>query len=142
MTGFTDYEIVTMLPSLEGAACKDFEDPDLFFSPNYEDSETFNTLRSICGSCPVQKECLAYALEHRMKDGFWGGLTAKQRKSLLRGKAKSKGTPGRKSGRVDLIRTMRADGKSYAQIATALGITEESAIQSMVRYRKKLRSQS
>lgn len=33
--------------------------------------------------CPVREACLAYALEHRIEDGIWGGLSPLEREPLL-----------------------------------------------------------
>lgn len=38
----------------------------------------------ICRSCPVQVECLEWALAEGEKFGVYGGLTAKQREELLK----------------------------------------------------------
>ncbi len=62
------------------AACRDI-DGDTFF-PATKD-ETDHAL-SICATCPVQLECLEYALEARERYGVWGGMTEKQRRRLLR----------------------------------------------------------
>lgn len=37
--------------------------------------------RKICARCPVQRECLDYAIVHEAA-GFWGGTTAKERKTM------------------------------------------------------------
>lgn len=38
----------------------------------------------VCTGCPVKTECLEYALVNRMDYGVWGGLTARQRRKLLK----------------------------------------------------------
>ena len=38
-------------------------------------------LRTICGGCPIQKKCLAYALEHEIY-GVWGGMTTQERNAF------------------------------------------------------------
>ena len=38
----------------------------------------------ICRYCPVRRECLADALDHRVAFGVWGGLTERERRALLR----------------------------------------------------------
>lgn len=40
--------------------------------------------KAVCAGCPVREECLAYALERRMVDGLWGGMTPGMRKKLRR----------------------------------------------------------
>lgn len=34
--------------------------------------------------CPVRTECLAEALDNRIEFGVWGGMTERERRSLLR----------------------------------------------------------
>jgi hypothetical protein len=40
--------------------------------------------KEICKGCPVKDECLAFALRHRIIDGTWGGMSAKERERLVR----------------------------------------------------------
>jgi WhiB family redox-sensing transcriptional regulator len=35
-------------------------------------------------ACPVRTECLADALDNRIEFGVWGGMTERERRSLLR----------------------------------------------------------
>lgn len=62
------------------AACEGL-DPDLFFA---ERGESIALAREICNGCPVQAECLDYALRHRITYGVWGGLSERQRRRLRR----------------------------------------------------------
>lgn len=39
-----------------------------------------------CRQCPVQMECLEYALEHRIDHGVWGGASERERRRILRGR--------------------------------------------------------
>ncbi|MFE9934376.1 WhiB family transcriptional regulator [Streptomyces sp. NPDC005533] len=39
--------------------------------------------KSVCTRCPVQTECLAYALDNRVEHGVWGAMTALERRALL-----------------------------------------------------------
>ncbi len=39
---------------------------------------------SICRQCPVKWECAADALDNGFEYGVWGGLTERQRRSLLK----------------------------------------------------------
>lgn len=43
---------------------------EYFFSP---DPLEKNEAKNMCFSCPVRKECLQWALEHRQIHGIWGG---------------------------------------------------------------------
>jgi WhiB family transcriptional regulator, redox-sensing transcriptional regulator len=40
--------------------------------------------REVCAACPVRVDCLIDALEHRILFGVWGGMTERERRSLLR----------------------------------------------------------
>lgn len=56
--------------------------PDAFF-PDSETAEGSTAkARSICGSCLVPDECLAYALAHDERYGIWGGLTSSERRRI------------------------------------------------------------
>ena len=56
-------------------------DPDLFF-PSV--SAEIPAAKAICADCPVQSECLEYALENRIAHGIWGGSTERQRRLMIR----------------------------------------------------------
>ncbi|MGW3496353.1 WhiB family transcriptional regulator [Streptomyces sp. NPDC001020] len=43
-----------------------------------------NEAKAVCVHCPVQVECLAYALDHRVQHGVWGAMTERERRALLR----------------------------------------------------------
>ena len=70
----------------ETAACQD-ADPDLFFPigaagpalPLIEEA------KRICRACPAQASCLAWALEHGVGSGVWGGTTEDERRALRAG---------------------------------------------------------
>lgn len=58
------------------------EDPDIFFmdekdDPNYSATKTRIAL-TICGQCPIQKQCLEFAIKEDMQ-GVWGGTTTRER---------------------------------------------------------------
>jgi hypothetical protein len=43
--------------------------------------EIADTLQRICMNCPINRECLEYALEVKVY-GYWGGTTEKQRERM------------------------------------------------------------
>jgi WhiB family redox-sensing transcriptional regulator len=45
-------------------------EPDLWFAESPEDVEF---AKALCGGCPIQKACLARALEREEPWGVWGG---------------------------------------------------------------------
>jgi len=40
--------------------------------------------RRVCAQCPVQTECLEYALAYRIDHGVWGGCSERERRRILR----------------------------------------------------------
>ncbi len=63
------------------AACGD--DPERQFA---EDYRAMAEAKRVCSACPVQPECLAYALEHAEPFGVWGGMSSEERAAALAGK--------------------------------------------------------
>ena len=47
-------------------------------------SREVTNAKKLCQSCPVQKECLTYAVANPDLQGIWGGLTPKERLQLRR----------------------------------------------------------
>ena len=61
------------------ARCRD-EDPDTLFVQGAQQRD----VREVCRSCPVRTECLAHALDNRIRWGVWGGMTERERRALLK----------------------------------------------------------
>ena len=61
------------------AACRS-QDPDALFVQG----SAQNRIKQVCQGCPVRTECLADALDNRVQYGVWGGMTERERRSLLR----------------------------------------------------------
>lgn len=55
-------------------------DPEIFFAYPSE-TEQVEQAKAICASCPVQAQCLAYALDTAQEYGTWGGMTEWERKA-------------------------------------------------------------
>jgi WhiB family redox-sensing transcriptional regulator len=62
------------------ARCRDM-DPAVFF-PN--DWIGVQAAQRVCDGCTVTRQCLSYALAHRITDGVWGGTSERQRVRILR----------------------------------------------------------
>jgi WhiB family transcriptional regulator, redox-sensing transcriptional regulator len=69
----------------EQAACRHSTTP--FFAPDTDQHQnsTYDYSRAvaICRSCPVQFDCLNFALDNRETDGVWGGTTPNERRRML-----------------------------------------------------------
>jgi len=61
-------------------ACRD-EDPELFFPITAVGPALaqVSSAKAIGGRCPVQANCLSYALVTGQDDGIWGGTTREER---------------------------------------------------------------
>jgi WhiB family redox-sensing transcriptional regulator len=66
----------------EAAACRG-EDTLLFFGPDGERQPERDIrerkAKAVCATCPVQADCLAYAISRPEKYGTWGGLNDEER---------------------------------------------------------------
>lgn len=61
-------------------------DPEIFFP---EDKEDVRLAKTICRTCPVTAQCLAFAMENSETFGVWGGTTARERQ-ILRNRGKGR----------------------------------------------------
>ncbi|MCG7592441.1 WhiB family transcriptional regulator [Mycobacterium sp. PSTR-4-N] len=57
-------------------------DPTKFFA---ERGGSAMAAKRICGTCPVQQQCLDHALLHNEKFGIWGGTSPKERRRMQLG---------------------------------------------------------
>jgi transcription factor whiB len=56
-------------------------DPDIFFP---EKGGSTAPATSVCASCPVQAECLEYAIANDIRHGIWGGMSDNDRRKISR----------------------------------------------------------
>lgn len=71
----------------ESAGCTKAS-PDLFFPegeegiprPRAEYEQAKAEAKGICAACPVQAQCLEFAVLTHQKFGIWGGMTGKERR--------------------------------------------------------------
>ncbi len=61
------------------AACTDVDPESLFVRGSAQQQ-----VRKVCYSCSVRIECLADALSSNAIFGVWGGLTERERRSIMR----------------------------------------------------------
>lgn len=68
------------------AECRNY--PTSMFFPSDKGDGTDNShvakAKSICAVCPVQRQCLDYALANRIAYGVWGGKSERQRRVILK----------------------------------------------------------
>jgi WhiB family redox-sensing transcriptional regulator len=69
----------------DDAACRD-ADPDLFFPIGTSGPvlRQIDEAKRICRACPVQTACLAWAIDHAVTSGVWGGTTSDERRAIRR----------------------------------------------------------
>ncbi|WP_416976999.1 WhiB family transcriptional regulator [Streptomyces sp. T028] len=56
------------------------EDADELFFHAPRSHAAIAEAKSICGRCPVKKDCFNYALDNEIRHGMWGGLTEAERR--------------------------------------------------------------
>ena len=69
----------------EQASCR-FCTPDLFFPAGTTGAavEEIQAAKAICEQCPVQSQCLRFALRTGQAYGIWGGTTEEERVTMRR----------------------------------------------------------
>lgn len=70
-------------PNFSEAVCATLDDKDFFFPKvGKQEAERLPQLRTLCASCIHERECLTFALDKQIADGFWGGKSATERRLL------------------------------------------------------------
>jgi WhiB family redox-sensing transcriptional regulator len=71
------------------ATCRD-TDPELFFPVGTTGQALLQIAKakSVCCECPVNIECLDFALETNQDTGIWGGFSEEERRQIRRDAAK------------------------------------------------------
>lgn len=74
----------------DSAACLDVG-PELFFPIGnaYPALLQIEEAKVVCGRCSVVETCLQWATEARQDSGVWGGMSADERRTLKRRKARA-----------------------------------------------------
>ena len=74
----------------DSAACLDVG-PELFFpiGTAYPALQQIAEAKLVCGRCSVIETCLQWATDARQDNGVWGGLSADERRTLKRRKARA-----------------------------------------------------
>ena len=58
-------------------------DTSLFYVEADKEPEIIASLKLVCKSCPVLKQCRSYAIKHE-DFGFWAGMTQSERRRIKR----------------------------------------------------------
>lgn len=98
------------------ARCKD-TDMNLFFSESKGAGNMYFEARCICFQCPVQKNCLDFAVDNSIDNGIWGGMPYRERLKYHRGARSHKLTIR------ELINSMKSAG-SIKALSERLNVTE------------------
>ncbi|MFF6996420.1 WhiB family transcriptional regulator [Streptomyces sp. NPDC008313] len=69
----------------DSAACRT-EDPELFFPVGSTGPSLLQIqeAKAVCRGCPVQEECLRWALATGQTTGVWGGTSENERRAIKR----------------------------------------------------------
>jgi WhiB family redox-sensing transcriptional regulator len=67
------------------ASCRD-TNPDLFFpiGTTGQALVQIDNAKRVCQACPVQRDCLDFALATNQDSGVWGGTSEEERRKLRR----------------------------------------------------------
>ena len=86
---FNDFELLLFAAQIRKRRPKFFDDAlcsetgvDKFF-PKRGQSSVARDARDVCIECPVQEQCLTFAMDTNMEHGIWGGSTATERKQWI-----------------------------------------------------------
>jgi len=65
---------------MESGSCAS-SDGDAWFADKGQGDLT-RLAKRICAECPVKQLCLAYAVEERITEGIWGGVSPRPRRRM------------------------------------------------------------
>lgn len=103
-------------PNFPEAVCATLEDKDFFFPKiGKQEAERLPQLRALCASCIHERECLTFALDKQIADGFWGGKSATERRFALMDHKQVA-----VKGLALKIKILRESGQSVWEIAASL----------------------
>jgi WhiB family transcriptional regulator, redox-sensing transcriptional regulator len=67
---------------MRGAACVEAVDVEFFPARG----ASTRPAKAVCARCPVRERCLRFALDERIAEGVWGGLSPQERRQLATGR--------------------------------------------------------
>lgn len=125
------------------AKCKSHT--ELFFIEGAGCASRYLAARILCFQCPVQKQCLDYAVLNSIHEGVWGGLPYRGRLAYRRGERSHKLTiedvmKGHTHINLDTIQTVSSVLKqSPEQIQILLGVDKVSVRRRVEKNRRRFR---
>ena len=72
---------------MDAGACK--KRTALFFPGEHALGDVLKAKRICNEECPVNAQCLDYALRYEEKDGVWGGTSAEERTKMIRARRRA-----------------------------------------------------
>jgi WhiB family redox-sensing transcriptional regulator len=127
---------------MSDAACRN-TDLDAFYPEPASNASVYADGQRICRGCPVQNDCLTYALDNDERYGLWGGLTPAQREThpmrARRGVNQHRHTISHTDAEwLAYITHQRAEGRSLADIAAQTGMLPRSVERRTQKARQRL----
>lgn len=128
-------ELIGDLPHLPEAECAKLEDKNFFFPVSgVEFEERLPVLKRLCGQCVHRQQCGDYAIKKEITDGFWGGMTPRERERIIQINNKRE---DRRSEAVREVQELLDLGYSKEQAAAKLGIKVPSLERRLERAKEK-----
>lgn len=97
------------------ASCAEIS-PEFFFP---DSNRAGAEAKKICGSCPVQRKCLTYAIENGETEGIWGGKSPREIQAMRAPRSTAE-------ERVEDVRRLAGDGFSDEEISSRLELHKDS----------------
>lgn len=128
-------------PDWQRGACTNTR-TDLFFpvGDSTDARRQNNRAKLVCARCPIQPDCLSWALEAGEDQGVWGGLTEKERQYVRReGSLSSWGRTRNVAERIYVTRLPEFTGLVDQGLApTAIAAAMETNVQTVNRVMAKI----
>jgi CRP-like cAMP-binding protein len=119
-------------PHWENAECTKIDDLDYFFPESKAEwRERLPQLVKLCQSCVHQLDCLSYAIDNNIEEGFWGNHTPEQRANMTLKKE------DRRYRRIREIENLLSQGLSKEEVAEMYGIKVPSLERTLSRSKRK-----
>lgn len=116
--GFFLNDLEVLMPHLPDGLCAE-TDPEAFYP---EKGGSTRHAKAVCLECPIQTECLEWAIEHGERYGIWGGTSEHERRKIIaaRGITPNRITPGNNyalspEGRDAMIERNKRGGRTRAE---------------------------